>query len=166
MSSQGYRDLADPEEVVEDREHFLIWVVIFFKAWQVDDFFKLIWVVVAEMEQQVISMISNNRRKKPMNLFIRDRNTLGRNRISKNALPDVVIVLIEMPDNAAFVAALVAILVLEQSYEVRDVDSYWAECFSLVPLALVFRNPDVTCIIVLQCQNLLEDVHQIIKVVN
>ena len=48
-----------------------------------------------------------------MNLFIRDLNTLGRNRISKNALPDVVIVLIEMPDNAAFVAALVAILVLE-----------------------------------------------------
>lgn len=58
-------------------------------------------------------MISNNRRKKPMNLFIRDLNTLGRNRISKDALPDVVIVLIKMPDNAAFVAALVAILVLE-----------------------------------------------------
>jgi hypothetical protein len=50
MSSQGYRDLADPEEVVEDREHLLIFVVIFFKAWQVDNFFKFIWVVVAEME--------------------------------------------------------------------------------------------------------------------
>ncbi len=58
-------------------------------------------------------MISNNRRKKPMNLFISDLNTLGCNRISKDALPDVVIVLIKMSDNTAFVAALVAILVLE-----------------------------------------------------
>jgi len=48
-----------------------------------------------------------------MNLFISDLNTLGCNRISKDALPDVVIVLIKMSDNTAFVAALVAILVLE-----------------------------------------------------
>ena len=67
-----------------------------------------------------------------------------------------------MPDNTTFIAALIAVLVLEDGDEVRDVDCYWAESLSLIPLTLILSDPDVACVVVLYSKDLLEDVNQII----
>jgi hypothetical protein len=88
-------------------------------------------------------MISDDGGKESINLFVGNLKTFSCNRVSENALPDVVVVLVEMPDNTTFVAALIPVLVLEEGDEVRDVDCYWAEGLSLVPLTLVLSDPDV-----------------------
>ena len=95
------------------------------------------------MEKQIISVISYDGRKESINLLIANLKTLSCNCVSENALPDVVVVLVEMPDNTTFVAALITVLVLEEGDEVRNVDCYWAESLSLVPLALVLSDSNV-----------------------
>ena len=107
-------------------------------------------------------MISDDGGKKSINLFVGNLKTFSCHRVSENTLPDVVVVLVEMPDNTTFVAALITVLILEEGDEVRDVDCYWAEGLSLVPLTLVLSDPDVACVVVLHSKDLLKDVNQII----
>ncbi len=164
MSHQRYGDLALTEEIVKDREHFLVCFVILLKTWHSDNLLQFFFLVVAKVEKQVVTMISNHRRQESVHLLVSDLHLFVRHCIAEDAFPDVVIVLKQMSHQRAFITALIAVLVLNQRNEISRLQSYRHVALVCIPLTLVFGNPNVPVSLVVVEENLLKNKNQVVQV--
>lgn len=114
-------------------------------------------MVIAEVEQQIISMVRDNWRQEPVYLVVSYFHAFSSHRVPKDAFPDVVVVLIQVPDHCTLITALVAVFILEQGHKVSYVYRHWTEVFALVPLALVLSDTDVALTVVLEKENLFKN---------
>lgn len=65
-------------------------------------------------------MVSDHRRQKPVHLLVGDFHLLMCHRVPKDALPDIVVVLEQMPDQGGLITALVAVFVLDEGHKVSS----------------------------------------------
>jgi len=163
VGHQRDRDLRLSEKVVKDREHLLFCLVVLFEAWHCNYFLQLLLLVVAEVEQQVIAVVCNDRSQEPVHLFVGDFHFFFGHGVPEDTLPDVVVVLEQVSYKRQFVASLVPFLVLDQRDEVSRVQSDWHVALARIPVALILRNANIPLSLVLLEQNLLEDKRQIVQ---
>jgi hypothetical protein len=163
---QSDRYLTHAEEVVKNREHLFTGLVVLFKTGQVQDLLEFVRVIVAEMEQEVITMIGDDWSEESANLIVGNFHSFCGHRVPEYTFPDVVVVLIEVFDNRSLIAALVPIFVLEQRDKVCHAECNWAIVLTLVPPALCFGNADVAMSVVMECQNLFKYKHEVVQIVD
>lgn len=98
MCSESKLNLTLAEEVKVNREHLLLFDVVVFKARHGKNILQFCFLVVADIEQQVIVVVRNHRSQKPSKLLVSNFHFFRRHCVSEDALPDVVIILIHVPN--------------------------------------------------------------------
>jgi hypothetical protein len=86
------------EEVKINWVHLLPFDVKLFKAWHGKKTLKFLFLVTADIEQQIVAVVGNHRSQKPSQLHVSYFHLFCRHRVSEDGLPNVVVVLIHIPD--------------------------------------------------------------------
>jgi hypothetical protein len=84
-------DLGLPEEVVKDRKHLILGVVVAFKPWHFKNQLQCVQVAVAEVMQQVVVVVTQHWRQEPKDLVVSDLNSALQHRVTDQGFPDVVL---------------------------------------------------------------------------
>ena len=98
MCSESKLNLTLAEEVKVNREHLLLFDVVVFEARHGTNILQFCFLVVADIEQQIVVVVRYHRSQKPSKLLVSNFHLFRRHRVSKDALPDVVVILIHIFD--------------------------------------------------------------------
>jgi hypothetical protein len=98
VSFQCKLNLTLTKEVKVNREHLLFGFIVFFEARQRKNMLQFCFLVVADIEQQIVVMVRYHRSQKSAKLQISNFHLFTRHCVSEDALPDIVVILIHVPD--------------------------------------------------------------------
>lgn len=159
-----YLSLAS--EVEENRKNLFARVVDLVEVSHLKDLFELAGVAVAEVVQQAVALVGDDRRCHTAQKVVFDRQSAVQNGVADERLPDVVAERKHVFDEDCFVTALVALAVVEDSDVVLGHKTDWHLGMVRVPVAVLLRYSDVAAHVVAIMQNLLVDESQVVQVLN
>lgn len=158
--------LGFTKEIEKNWEHLLLADVVLLKPRHIEDFIKLLEVVVAEVSKQVVVVVADCGREEAGHLVPGDIDLALDHGVAYDRLPDVVVDLVQVLHQHAFVAPLVSFVVLKHRNEVSCHKLNREQRVTWIPLSLIFRYRDVTFEIILLCKHPLEDVDQVIEILD
>ncbi len=80
---------------------------------------------IAKVMQQVVVVVADDRPQNSWKILRIDRQIFWGELTADDRLPYIVLKLVYVPDEAALVAALVTVFILDKSHEVSSLKCYW-----------------------------------------